>query len=150
MTSLPPQQMTLPHPAVSNASGRRFWGFGFLWFVPLFGAVIAPVLLGIFAAQNRRNPDALVRENSRWAANWVITVTLVAAIGSAIVMFDTIAGLVVAGENENGTTPILLVANLLLWAAWIGHLVVSIVGVARARTRIVNPKIAIPFIPAAK
>ena len=102
------------------------------------------------AAQNRRNPDSLVRENSRWAANWVITVTLVAAIGSALVMFDTIAGLVVAGANENGTTPLLLVANLLLWAAVIGHLVVSIVGVARARTRIVNPKIAIPFIPAAK
>ncbi|WP_241993266.1 hypothetical protein [Cryobacterium sp. TMB1-7] len=150
MTSLPPEHMPLAQSAVPDASGRRFWGIGFLWFVPLFGALLAPVLLGILAAQNRRHPDALVRENSRWAANWVLTVTVVAAIGAAIVVCDAIIGLVLTGESESGPSPTLLLANLLLWAAVIGHLVVSIVGVVRARTRIVNPKIAIPFIPALK
>jgi uncharacterized Tic20 family protein len=152
MTSPHSDQMTLQYSPVPNASGRRFWGIGFLWFVPFFGAVLAPILLGVFAAQNRRHPDPLVRENSRWAANWAITVTLVAAIGTALVLFNMIAVFVLTGDMpaSRGLTPLLLLANVLIWAAWIGHLVVSIVGVASADTRVVNPKIAIPFIPAAK
>ncbi|MCI4658902.1 hypothetical protein [Cryobacterium zhongshanensis] len=152
MTSLPPDYQTLQYSPAANASGRRFWGIGFLWFVPFLGAVLAPILLGVFAAQNRRRPDALVRENSRWAANWAITVTLVAAIGAALVVSNGIVGLVLTGDirTSGGMSPLLLVADLLIWAAWIAHLIVSIVGVASADTLVVNPKIAIPFIPAAR
>lgn len=152
MTSLPPAQISLQHSPVANASGRRFWWIGFLWFIPFFGAVLALILLGVFAAQNRRHPDSLVRENSRSAANWAITVTLVAAIGTVLVLFNTIVGLVLTGEMQTSgeLSPLLLVANVLIWAAWIGHLVVSIIGVASAGTRVVNPKIAIPFIPATR
>jgi hypothetical protein len=122
----------------------RFWALGFLWFIPFIGAVLAPILLGVAAAQNRRHPEPLVRENARLAANWVLTATLAAALGTALV--------VLIGTTEIGSelSPLMLVPNLLLWATWITHLTVCCIGVASAGSRIVNPRIAIPFFPPAR
>jgi uncharacterized Tic20 family protein len=140
------------HPAPARPSGVRFWALGFLWFIPFIGAVLAPILLGVAAAQNRRHPEPLVRENARLAANWVLTATLAAALGTALVVLIGIMHLVLTGTTEIGSelSPLMLVPNLLLWATWITHLTVCCIGVASAGSRIVNPRIAIPFFPPAR
>lgn len=148
----PPAQPQYFYPPQPRQSGSSFWGLGFLWFIPVVGVFIAPIVLIISAMRHRRNPDPLVRENARWASNWVATVSIVAALGVALVAASMITHLALGGTATSGTetSVLLVVANTLLWLSWLSHLVVSIVGVASARTRVVNPRIAIPIIPAAK
>ncbi|WP_157002702.1 hypothetical protein [Agromyces laixinhei] len=154
-----PQPENAAQPAFGNGaytyreppqSGAKYWALGLLWFVPIIGMVAAPILLGVLAIQVRRHPSLIVRENARRAANWVITVTLVVLFSAVLIAVERISQYIVSGgDSGSSLTPLLLIANLLIWAAWIGHLAVSIIGSSIARTRVMNPRIAIPFISGA-
>lgn len=134
-------------PAVQQ-SGAKYWGIGLLWFIPIFGALVAAVVLGVFAAQVRRHVNPVVRENSRWAANWVLTVTLAWILGGILIAADRIPHYVIYGtEVTTALTPLIAIANLVMWGALLSHLVISIIGLSVARARVLNPRIAIPFIP---
>lgn len=144
-----PYQQQAPNvgPPAGRLTGARFWGLGFIWFVPIAGAIAAPILLGVLASWNRNHPDPLIRENARIAANWVLTATLLAVLGAVLSIVNGTMHFIATGDMDPGRehSPLLLASNLLLWTSWLSHLVVSIVGVASARSRAVNPRIAIPF-----
>lgn len=88
-----------------------------------------------------------MRENARQAASWVITVTVLVVFALTLIAAKRISHYVVAGGAGGQPTPLFLVGNVLVWAVWIGHLVVSIIGLAIARTQVMRSRIAIPFIP---
>lgn len=121
-------------------SGVKFWAFGLLWFLPLVGPPIASILLVVLAVHERREVNTITRENARWAANWVLTVTSLAVVAVVLITVN----LLQVGSNHSATA-LLTIANLLLWVAGASHLLVSILGMVRARELVFNPRVAIPF-----
>jgi uncharacterized Tic20 family protein len=135
-----------PHgyaPPPKPATGALPWALGFLLYIPIpvVSAIITGVVMAaVYGSQRRLGPVAA--GNARNAANWGLTLILgtVVSFGStailAALLHDTVRGFFPIG------TPILLYLALC-----VAHLVVIIVGLARAsRGQVFENRIAIPFI----
>lgn len=128
--------------SVTCRVSARPWALGFLWFVPVLGVIIAPIVLSVFAVRFRNEVDARVRENTRWAANWMLTVTLLTFSGVCFVAINTMF-------DRASFTPVFLLFALCQAIVCCTHLGVSIRGVIVSRHRVYRPRAAIPLINSA-
>lgn len=129
-------------------SGRKFWALSFLLFIPYVGWIVSLIVSLVQNSSARHDPNPVVRENARWAANWMLTVVVMGAVGVALIVGAGMAG--AATDSAGGDGDVWLpvaVLGLLLWSAvGVAHLVICIVGTVQADRRVFNPRVAIPFI----
>jgi hypothetical protein len=125
-------------PVPVATTGAATYALGFLAYlpVPVLGAVITGVAMALgHRVQRRRSP--LAAENSRQAANWGLTVAVV-AVGLVVLTWILVAIL------ERGMAPAIPLIGLL--PLGIAHLVVVITGLAKAqRHEVFHNRLAIPF-----
>jgi uncharacterized Tic20 family protein len=123
-------------------SGRFSWALGFLAFIPIpyLGLAVAGIVMWATYPARSRNPNPLVRENARHAANWGITVLLaVALIFSCFVVLMTMEWARTAGFFPIGWTVLVFAALAIV------HFVVTIAGTVAGATRVFRG-LGIPFI----
>lgn len=132
---------------VPAPSGRKFWALGFLTYIPLLGWCVAAILLLIKNAEVRKNPAPVVRENARWAANWILTVGVAWLLGFSGLMTAAIVGQVSvdAGGRGDVLMPLVVMSAVFLVIVQIAHFVVSLVGVIVADQRVWDPVVVIRF-----
>lgn len=120
-----------PHPV----AGSRYWALGFLYFVPLLGAFLAPVLALSMAHTAKQMADPVVRENARWASNWAFTLFPFTLI---------LICLVAVADEQGGVFP--LIVGALFWICGIANAIVCTIGAAVGSRRVFRPFLAIPFL----
>lgn len=128
--------------SVASRISARPWALGLLWFVPILGAIIAPIALSVLAVKFRNEVDARIRENTRWAANWMLTVTMLTFSGVCFVAINTML-------DRASFTPVFLLFALCQAVVWCTHLGVSVRGAIVGRHRVYRPRAAIPLINSA-
>lgn len=125
--------------SIAGARPARAFGDSH-WLVFAQGAAI---LAAYFWLENQREPNALKRENARWAANWMMTVlraeTMLVAPGLVLLISMLLNG----GESETAAFAFSLLG--LFYLVDFVHLIVIIVGVVASRNRIFRPPLALPF-----
>lgn len=145
-----PQPGVHPYPAYGYVlpSGRKFWALGFLFFIPYVGWLVSLIVVLALAGGARRDPNPVVRENARWAANWNLTVITALVVSVLIVVASGVAGAATdsAGGDGDAWLPFAIFGLLFGFAVGITHLVISIMGTIQADRQVFKPAIAIPFI----
>ena len=158
----PPQDPNAPYaqPAYGQApyaqmpygyvmpSGRRFWAMGFLTYIPYVGFIVFLIVALAMNASARRDANAVVRENARWAANWSLSVAtfIVGAIILMIIGGATGASLQSSGSNPSIAFVFVAIGGLVILATGIMHLVFTIMGTVQADRRVFKPALVIPYL----
>ncbi|WP_449278084.1 hypothetical protein [Leucobacter sp. GX24907] len=128
-------------------SGRRFWAMGFLSYIPYVGMFVALIVILVMRSGAKGAPHPVIRENARWAANWILTAFAGLTLGFALMIGSAIAGAVTEDMGGDGDVwlPSAMVGILIFCAVAIAHLIVIIMGTVVADRRVFHPGIAIPF-----
>jgi hypothetical protein len=139
-TPTPPVAPPVATPTASAGAANYAFGFVALFPVPVFGLLVAAILMIVLGVGSRRKGGA-VAENGRRAANWGITVLLLLVITVGILIT-----LATVFANTRGFFPTGSIIFVYL-AVWIAHVVVSITGsVVASRGNVFHNRIAIPFL----
>lgn len=129
-------------------SGRKFWALGFLPFIPLVDWLVAPVAVLVQFANVRRDPSPIVRENARWAANWILTVVLVMLLGVCGLCAAGILGqMAIDAGGSFELMPLVVMSAVLMTIAQLAHAVISLIGSILAADRVFDPVAVIRFFP---
>jgi len=139
----PPPPSAYPAYTPPPPTGRFSWALGFLAFIPIpyVSLVVAAIVMWATYPSRSTNPNPVVRDNARHAANWGITVLLVFVL--CIVYTIVMA---VPEANRTGFFPIGggVIGFLALSVV---HLIVTIAGTVNGATRVFRGP-GIPFLRA--
>ncbi|MGJ0202695.1 hypothetical protein [Leucobacter sp. gxy201] len=146
---LVPGQAPPPYPTwAPRPSGRKFWALGFLAFIPWAGWIVAPIVLLVQQANVRRDPSPVVRENARWAANWMLTATLAMIIGLGGLLAAAVFGqIAIDAGGSFELMPLVVMSAVLMVLMQLAHAVISLIGTILAADRVFDPVAVIRFIP---
>ncbi|QIK63784.1 DUF4870 domain-containing protein [Leucobacter viscericola] len=127
---------------VVQGDGRLYWAAGFATCVPFIGGLAILILPIILAEKSRNDPNPLVRENAKTAANWHLTAALVIG-GIAITSYLLAAASFIFLVEDLFSVG---VVGLILVYPLVGiHFVVTIIGTVRSGDRIFRPRFSIRF-----
>lgn len=142
--TLRPPGAPVPPPAPPATGAVSYW-LGFLGYlpIPMLSLIIAGIAM-VAARPGQRRRSAVADENSRYAANWGLTVITVVVLSVALAA--TLAAVGVRGSAPDDFNPALM-PLLGIVAVGAAHLVVLILGLVRAnRGEVFVNRLAIPFL----
>ncbi|MFK4759638.1 DUF4870 domain-containing protein [Microbacterium sp. ZW T5_45] len=124
---------------VAPPSGRRFWALQFMYYIPLAGVLVVLIVALVQRSSARLSPVPLVRENARWAANWVLSYLFY-----LVVCLSCIIALGIA-FGDTRSSGVIAIPVILLYAIGIYCLVTIIIGTVKADRFVHRPYLALPF-----
>lgn len=148
MTDARPHTSSQPYtpPPARVPTGQKSWALGFIAWAPLpvLPLIGAAIVMMAVRPSAERSGHAVAAENARHAANWALTVVTVLVVLALYVAVLAVA----VPDARQGFFPIgLAVIGYLALA--IAHGILTIAGtVVAGNGRVLNPRIAVPFIRA--
>lgn len=137
------QPAPVPQYGWAQPSGRKFWGLLFLFYIPYVGLIVVIIVSLVQRSTAKQSPYPIVRENARWAANWVLSYTFYLFVSFALVLA---IGIPTAATSYDGDpSPLIAIPAVLMLGIGIYCLVTMIRGCVVADRVVHRPALALPL-----